>query len=208
VHDRFDDEAFQAARAVCLELFTVLGSYSHALVLVGGMAPYFLVDPSSDAMLGRTFDIDVGVDRRAVDEDAYARMEDLLTSRGYVRAAETNGLASRFRWIRTVRAGTREIAVAVDFLGVDDGVAGRRDPHQTVQGNLEALSAAGIEQALRDASEHTIEGQLPDGQHNKLVLRCTGIAGFITMKAHALSGRLKEKDAFDIVTVLAATRST
>ena len=43
-----------------------------------------------------------------------------------------------------------------------------------------------------------LEGILPDGALDKVEVKVAAIAPYIVMKAEALSGRLKEKDAYDI----------
>jgi hypothetical protein len=44
----------------------------------------------------------------------------------------------------------------------------------------------------------TLEGELPGGGRDTVSIRVASIGAFLCMKGHALDGRLKEKDAWDI----------
>ena len=93
--------------------------------------------------------------------------------------------------------GGREIKVQVDLLAGEYGGTGKSRRHQRVQ-DITPRKARGCDLAFEMTSEVNIEGTLPGGGKDRVVVRVAGIVPFIVMKAMALADRMKEKDAWDI----------
>ena len=70
-----------------MEVMTILRSYRNALVLIGGWAPYFLLEkhglPEARFRHVGSIDIDLVIDPEIVDEERYATITRLLLERGY-----------------------------------------------------------------------------------------------------------------------------
>ncbi|MBU2609705.1 MAG: hypothetical protein KJ606_01985 [Chloroflexi bacterium] len=115
----------------------------------------------------------------------------LLLSRGYRQGEQP------FVFFRTVQAGGREIEVEVDFLAGEYASAARGRRTQRVQ-DMRPRKARGCDLAIDLAAEVTLSGTLPDGAKDSVRLRVASIVPFLVMKAMTLSGRLMEKDAWDI----------
>jgi len=69
--------------------------------------------------------------------------------------------------------------------------------HQNVQ-EIKARKARGCDLAFEMTESITLEGTLPEGGKDSVVVRVAGIVPFLVMKAMAPADRLKTKDAWDI----------
>jgi hypothetical protein len=191
----------EASWSALLELAYCLGSYRHALVLVGGWVPYILLKDHgrSDVLFEHvgSIDIDLVVDPDQVDEREYATIEQIITDRGWARK-----VGRPFSFIRPVRSPVDgEVKdIKVDFLTTRPEELIGRDRVQEVQVDLQAFTSAPI--ALSHSMEVTLDGQLPDGGDLRTKIQMADVVGCIGMKGFALEGRYKEKDAYDIYSVV------
>jgi len=183
-------ETVEAARSVMLELVRLLGEYRDDLVIIGGWVPDLLLPGSGRKYIG-SIDVDLAVNHRKISEAGYRSILEHLTKRGYTRGDQP------YIFFRTVVVAGREIKVQVDLLAGEYGGTGKSRRHQRVQ-DIMPRKARGCDLAFEMASEVTIEGTLPGGGKDTVVVRVAGIVPFIVMKAMALTDRLKEKDAWDI----------
>ena len=93
--------------------------------------------------------------------------------------------------------GDQEIEVRVDFLAGEYAGTGRKHRTQRVQ-DMHPRKARGVDLAFEMPEKVTIRGRLPDGGEDETEIQVASIITFIVMKAIAMKGRLKEKDAWDI----------
>ena len=178
-------EAVAAARSVLVELTHLLGEYRDQIVLVGGWVPELLLG-AKEKHVG-SLDVDLANDHRDVPQDVYGTIQDILLVRGYERGREP------FMFVRRVG----DVLVQVDFLSGEYGGTGRWRRHQKVQ-EIKARKARGCDLAFELNTEVEIVGELPGGGVDRVRVRVASIVPFLVMKAAALRGRLKEKDAWDI----------
>lgn len=193
---RTEPRGVEAARRVTLEIFTILGDFGEGLTLIGGSAPPVLVgDPKGDPYLG-TLDVDVLIDPIEIPEEVYATIGGRLLDRGYV------GGEAPFQWLRTVRIDDQDIEVRVDLLAPETDRRGHGHRHEVVDHVVVARRLEGGE-LVRDSYERReVVGVLPDGRRNRIQIRVAAGASFIVLKALAMAGRDKAKDAYDIDFVL------
>lgn len=204
VSDHYNDDVMAAASSVLCELWTTLGKYRDALVLVGGGAPYYLLEkhkhPENDFRHVGTIDIDVAVDATKIDEDAYASIIDLLLKRGYVPKDDKLGRKVPASFLRTITIGEREFKVQVDFMTSHDA---RNHRHKEVQRDLHARMTRGCELAFSHNFAHSVTGTLPGNGDVTVEILVADVPAILTMKGIALGERYKEKDAYDIWAVIA-----
>jgi len=62
-----------------------------------------------------------------------------------------------------------------------------------------ARKTRGCDLAFADTVSVTVDGALPGSGRDRVVLSVAGVVPFLVMKGMALAGRLKEKDAYDIL---------
>lgn len=183
-------EAVEAARRVLLELTHLLGEYRDSMVIVGGWVPQLLLHNAPRQHVG-SLDIDVALNHRMLQERGYKTIKQLLLSRGY-RPSE-----QPFIFFRSVSIGDRTYEVEIDFLAGE--YSGTTPVHRTqkVQ-DIRPRKARGCDLAVELATETTLNGTLPGGGKDSVTIRVASIVPFLVMKAMALAGRLREKDAWDI----------
>lgn len=179
----------EAARRVMTELWQVLGAYRDAMVLIGGWVPDLLLPTAIPPHTG-SLDVDLLLDPGPLrDEDRYADLVVLLKGRGY---EETD---KPFKLAKSVEVDEQDpIRVEVDFLLP-------RKP-KTKRGKVlpefRAIEADGARFALGHKQALAFQGRMPDGRQNTVTLQVASLAAFIVMKAYALDGRDKAKDAYDL----------
>ncbi len=179
----------EAARRVIVELWQLLAAYRHAMVLVGGWVPDLLLPEASPPHTG-SIDVDLLLDPGPLRRGQYGELLQALADRGYERTKP-------FRFAKSVVVDDGEpIPVEVDFL-VPKGLMPR--PRSGAARGFRAIEADGAELAIESTEAARLEGSVPDGARHVVEVRVASVEAFIVMKAFALRGRLKEKDAYDIV---------
>jgi len=185
----YGERAVEAAREVIAELSEIIRRLGEPAVLVGGWVPE-LAFPDAEPRHVGSLDVDLLLDPDRLEPaqaDALARA---LKAHGYRRTEPP------FRYTRQVRVdGGEPIEVEVDLL-VPQGTPFR--VLSRAAASLRPAPAAGGALALRSRHRLPFEGTTPKGRrvHGDLVV--PGIGAWLVMKAHALAGRDKEKDAYDI----------
>lgn len=219
--DDYDGEITAASRSALAELMTVLGSYRKALVLIGGWAPYLILevfgeraafDPGAfEATVFDTgfvhvgsIDIDLVVDPAIIDEERYATIVELLLDRGYEAIPD-----SRYQFEKQIAppGGGPPHPIRVDFLTPRPLPGeGRKRRHRAVQRDLEARTLAGAEVALAHWFWYELEAALPGGGQARTRLKVSDVVGTLALKGLAIGDRYAEKDADDIYAVCAHFR--
>ncbi len=214
----YQDGITAASRSGLAEVMTVLGAYRDALVLIGGWAPYLILDhegqqePGLDNVLGEqesqerfdhvgSIDIDFVVDPGQVDADQYATIVELLENRGYTPCAE-----SKYQFEKTIRSPQdgQEYVIPVDFLTPRPLPGkGRSHRHRQIQQGLRARTLDGAEVALTHWFWYELDAQLPDGAQTRVRLKVVDVVGALALKGLAIGDRYVEKDAYDIYTLCA-----
>jgi len=194
-----------ASLSALLELSLTLGSYRDALVLVGGWAPFFLIDEfgrGGFAHIG-SIDIDIAVNPTSVRDDEYSAIVDLIQDRGYSIRHGRDGKPIPFSFEKEVRSMSdgRCYPISIDFLTcATDGPGDHR--HRRVQPSLPARITNGCDIAFDHNFEKEICGTLPGNGRSSARIKMLDIIGCIGMKGVVLGERYKEKDAYDIFSVI------
>lgn len=188
-----DQKLVEAAKAVMLEMHRLLGEYASDMAVVGGWVPPLLLPEAGETHVGSE-DVDVVMNHRKVNEEAYGRVVAILEKAGYYQ----KGSANPFQYFRDVpQSGGDPITVQVDFLAGEYAGSGTSRRHQEYQ-ELKARKARGADLVFEEDVRIRLEGRLPTGDRDSAEIRIAGVTAFLTMKAEALKGRQKDKDAYDI----------
>ena len=161
-----------AARAVLLEVLTVLGAYREATVLIGGWVPE-LTFP--DAGHVGSLDIDLALDEDRISNSEYDSILELLRNAGYRDSEKPN----QFERDVIVSSG-QTITVRLDLLAAEYGGSGRSNRHQRIQ-DIKARKARGADLAFQQPAKLTVTGTLPDGGTNTVTVRFAAIVPFLGM---------------------------
>jgi len=95
-----------------------------------------------------------------------------------------------------------EEQIQIDFLGPEYGGTPKNKRHQRVQEDFLLRKARGADVVFDHAITITLEGKLPSGAEGKMTMRIADIVGIITMKGISMGSRYKEKDAYDISSLI------
>ncbi|HAL62490.1 MAG TPA: hypothetical protein DCP08_08805 [Chloroflexi bacterium] len=199
----YSSELTQISKSVLVEAARVLGSYRNALVLIGGWAPYFILesygDPDVDFQHVGSIDIDLAVDPDVLDQTDYATMARLLSDRGYTLSEK-----EPFRWFRTVDDPItgEPVTTEVDFLCPPPPRGqGWKRRYRELQRGLRAHTLPGCQIAFRHFFPFAVSNVLPGGGLAEVEIKVAGVVSCLALKGLALADRLRPKDAYDIYTV-------
>jgi hypothetical protein len=189
----YDDAGSQAVHSVLLEIGQILGAYRDRFVVIGGSVPWLLFPQADPAHVG-TLDIDLSLDPQALGDGDYKHLVEALEAAGYQRAA--HGMRP-FQLRRTVRLdGHAAVPVIIDLLMPREAEFQRNRPPLLANFAVQKADGAGV--AMRSFVRHRLDGTMPDGRRNTVELKVASIPALLVMKGHALVGRDKHKDAYDI----------
>jgi len=134
----------------------------------------------------------------------YSTLERQLSGAGFTPSRNRSDEPEYFRWQRDVDG----VGVILEFFcAPEDTLPGRlrRRPHRQAGRRLSAFALRGAELAGRDCIAVRLEGDTLDGGGIRIVeVRVANLLPFLALKAFALDGRVKHKDAYDIVWTLNA----
>ncbi len=189
----YDDRTNVAVKSVLMEIGQILGSYKGKFAVVGGAVPWLLLDNEEMKHVG-TIDIDLGLDHEALNDGEYADLVKELIKHDYQQREELR----RFQLVRKIdiRDGGSTIEVIVDFLMPRDASVEKNEP--VLVEDFAVQKADGTDLALEFCELIRINGSMPNGGSNSVEIAVASIPALLGMKGHALAGRLKEKDAYDI----------
>lgn len=187
--DDYSSRATRAARKVMLELTRLLGEYRDNIVVVGGWVPELLIP--GQGHVGST-DVDLALDHEALSDPGYSTILEHLQARGYKQSHE-----QPFIFEREVEVDEQAISVQVDLMSGEYGGTGQSHRTQEVQ-DVRARKARGCDIAFQLSEAVELEDELPGGGIDRAEVRVASLPAFFVMKAMALNGRVKEKDAWDL----------
>ncbi|MEE8400608.1 MAG: hypothetical protein V3R86_00435 [Candidatus Hydrothermarchaeaceae archaeon] len=196
----------EVSKSVLIELMTALKSYSDALVLVGGWVPYFLLEKykredNPFEHIG-SIDIDIAVDPRIVSSDVYATIVEIIKDRGYAPRKDINGNIIQYSFERKINSpeDDKEYIISVDFLSTQFE---KQQRHRQVQQDLRARTMRGCTAVFKHYIRYELKGILPNNGETSVKMKIADVVGCITTKGIALGERYKEKDAYDIYSIVA-----
>lgn len=189
----YDDRTTAAVKAVLVEIGQILGSFKGKFAVVGGAVPWLLLENADMPHVG-TLDIDLDLHAEALGDGEYKTLVEALKGHGYEQREELR----RFQLVRQVPATDEgpPIDVVVDFLMPRDAEFVRNKP--PLIDNFAVQKADGADLALRFYQMVAVSGPMPDGGNNRVEIAVCSIPALLAMKGHAVNGRLKQKDSYDI----------
>jgi hypothetical protein len=190
-HD-YGQRQIEAARRVLIDLGQVLGSwFADSIVVVGGWVPDLLLPNSEEPHIG-SIDVDLALDADKLQQGRYAEIIRSLLATG--RYEKTDQLYKLHAAV-DLDDGGPVVVVEVDFLKAPMRRRGRK-VERLVPG-FRPLDADGCAAAFLRPEHVPIEGKMISGAQNRVNLLVASVPDFLVMKAHALAGRDKPKDAYD-----------
>lgn len=191
-HSEYSPRQTEAARRVLVDLGQVLAAFQDCLVVVGGWVPDLLLTQADEPHVG-SIDVDLALDAEKLNDGRYAELVALLlNTRRYFRADEQFKLYC----LVDLQDGQSAVRVDVDFLKPQEAKTEKNRP-PLVPG-FRPLDAGGCAAAFHSPELVVLAGQMIGGAQNTVRFRVASLPDFLVMKAFALAGRDKPKDAYDI----------
>lgn len=189
----YDGRTTAAVKSVLVEIGQILGSFQGKFAVIGGAVPWLLLDNEEMPHVG-TLDVDLGLDAEALGDGEYARLVEALMKHDYYQREDLR----RFQLIRQIPAtdGGDPIDVIVDFLMPRDAEIIKNQP--PLIEDFAVQRADGAELATQFFRMVAVRGTMPMGGTNLVEIAVCSIPALLAMKGHALNGRYKQKDAYDI----------
>ena len=193
-------EAIERVKAKCLTVAQVLGDeLMSQAVIVGGLVPTLLyLDAAPSAETGLhvgTLDLDLALDLVILDDERYEAISERLSRAKFSLDEKEDGRFRRQRW-------RSPNGILVDFLMPPvppDNKGGRL---QSLTQDLAAFTMRGLDMALTNPVPVALGGlDLAGRRVTRRILVCAPHV-FVVLKALAIAGRDKHKDAYDIYFVL------
>jgi hypothetical protein len=187
----YGDRQVEAARRVLVDLGQVLASFSDCIVLVGGWVPDLLLPDAPEPHVG-SIDVDLALDAEKLKGGRYADLlKLLLDTRRYELGTEHFQLVTKV----DLQDGGEPVQVEVEFLAPKEVKLKKNRPK--LLKDFRVLQADGCGVAFHAPVEMPLPGVNIRGDKNTVRLRLASLADFLVMKAHAIGGRDKPKDAYD-----------
>lgn len=189
----YEQRTTEAVRSVLVEMGQILGSYRGKFTVVGGSVPWLLLAADDMEHVG-TMDVDIALSAEALGDGEYAELVGSLVSHGY----HYHDGRRKFQLRRTVpdADGMGSIDVIVDFLMPRDATIVKNNP--PLVDDFAVIRASGADLAVKYFELVQVTGKMPNGGANQVEIAVCAIPAFLAMKGHALQGRYKQKDAYDI----------
>ncbi len=182
------DALVEAARRVMIEVWQILGSYSDAMVIVGGWVPELMISDPEIPHSG-SIDVDLLLDPSKLIDGRYETIVALLCEQGYKAVAD-----KPFQLQRAISIGSRRIRVDVDFLIPARSVAARG---KGLMGSFRPISLEGGAIALRNPTTKSVRALMPSGKPNTVSVTVAALGAFVVLKCLALQ-RNADKDPYDL----------
>lgn len=197
------DPEYVLARKVLLDALEALGAQRNAVVLVGAQAIYLHTGDADLAVAPYTTDGDVALDPSRLED--HPRLAEALREAGFVADAQHVGT-----WITNRPLRGRPTDVKIDLMVPEAvGGSGRRGARLGPHGNRAARKARGLEAALVDRQQRTIDA-LDDEDSRRFEVAVAGPSALLVAKLHKIAervdtpGRSEDKDALDVLRLLRA----
>lgn len=190
--DDYSDRQVEAARRVLVDLGQVLAAFMDCVVVVGGWTPDLLLPEADEPHVG-SIDVDLALDTAKLADGRYAELlKLLLDTKRYRKGAKDFQLVVEV----DLKDGEKPVLVEVEFLAPKE-VKLKKNKPKLLQ-DFRVLRADGCGVAFRAPVELKLPGQNVRGAKNTVRLRVASLADFVVMKAHAIGGRDKPKDTYDL----------
>lgn len=194
----YKSEQTELVQATCLYVATRLGDLMDELVVVGGLVPSLLIDPTglpedTSAHVG-TLDLDVGLKLALLDEGRYRSLTERLRDAGFAQDKTDGGLPTRQRW----RVVTGLGSVTVDFLIPPSRDTDQGGKLRDIEKDFAVIISPGLKLAFLDRRRVRLDGKTIFGGTASREVWVCGPGAFVVLKALAFKGRGENKDAYDL----------
>jgi predicted nucleotidyltransferase len=188
----YSPRQIEAAHRVLVDVGQVLASFVDCLVVVGGWIPDLLLTEADEPHIG-SIDVDLALDAAKLNEGRYAELlKLLLDTKRYKQGTKDFQLVVEV----DLKDGEKPVQVEVEFLAPKE-VKLKKNKPKLLPG-FRVLQAEACGAAFHAPQELPLSGKTVRGGTNTVRLRVASVSDFVVMKAHAIAGRDKPKDSYDL----------
>jgi hypothetical protein len=188
----YSERQIEAARRVLVDVGQVLAAFVDCLVVVGGWIPDLLLPEADEPHIG-SIDVDLALDVVKLNEGRYAELlKLLLDTKRYKKGTKDFQLVVEV----DLKDGEKPVSVEVEFLAPKEVKLKKNKPK--LLADFRVLQADGCGVAFHAPLELPLSGKTVRGATNTVRLRVASLSDFLVMKAHAIAGRDKPKDSYDL----------
>lgn len=183
-----------------LEVIDALKGYGSDVVVVGGWAPYFLLQKHGSDQAARhvgSLDGDLALNFKSIPEDKYETILETLQRLGYVQRKNAQGKDLPASFEKTTKVDETPFTMQIDFLAGEYGGTAKNHRHQKVQDIL-AHKGRGTDFVFDNYYKEEIHGRFPNGAEVRVSVFFANEASVFAMKGVAIGQRTKAKDYYDI----------
>lgn len=188
----YSDRQVHAAHRVLVDIGQVLAAFHDSIVVVGGWVPDLLVHDADPKHIG-SIDVDLALDAAKLNDGRYAELLKLLLDTGRYQMGD-----KAFQLVTEVpqEDGGAPVQVEVEFLASSEVKMPKN--HPKLIEDFRVLQFPACAAAFQAPVDTEIVGQMTLGAENRVRLRVASLPDFMIMKAHAIDGRDKPKDVYDL----------
>lgn len=188
----YGDRQVKAARRVLVDLGQVLAGFRDCVVVIGGWVPDLLAPDADEPHIG-SIDVDLAIDAEKLSDGRYAELLKLLLDTGRYRRGD-----KEFQLVVEVALddGQKPVQVEVEFLAPKAVELAKNVPK--LLAGFRVLQVAATNGVFSHPVEISLSGRNVRGATNTVRLRTASAADALMMKAHAIDGRDKPKDVYDL----------
>ena len=159
----------------------------------GGRLDVGLIVPDEEEPHVGSIDVDLALDAAKLNDGRYAELVKLLLDTKRYRPGE-----KAFQLVVDVdlNDGENPVQVEVEFLAPKEVKLEKHTPK--LLADFRVLQVEAASEAFRSPVELKLPGQNVRGAKNTVTLRVASLADFLVMKSHAIGGRDKPKDTYDL----------
>lgn len=197
---QYQQDQTEISLSMLLEVIDALKGYGSDVVVVGGWAPYFLLQKHGSDQATRhvgSLDGDLALNFRSIPEDKYETILETLRRIGYVQRRNAQGKNIPASFEKTIQVGETPFTMQIDFLAGEYGGTAKNHRHQKVQEML-AHKGRGTDLVFDNYYKEEIQGTFPNGAEVHVSLFVANELAVFAMKGVAIAQRTKAKDYYDI----------
>jgi hypothetical protein len=186
--------------SMLLEVIDALKGYGTDIVVVGGWAPYFLLQKlgskEAEQHVG-SLDGDFALNFQRIPEDKYETILETLNRLGYSQRKSTSGKAVPASFEKTVKIGETTFTMQIDFLAGEYGGTAQNHRHQEVQ-DLLARKGRGTDLVFDNFYANDVQGRFLNGADVRVRVIFANEIAMFAMKGVTIAQRTKAKDYYDV----------
>jgi hypothetical protein len=196
----YPQDQIEISLSMLLEVIDALKGYGSDVVVVGGWAPYFLLQKhgadQAEQHVG-SLDGDLALNFKSIPEDKYETILETLQRLGYEQRKNAQGREIPASFEKTIKLGDTPFTMQIDFLAGEYGGTAKNHRHQKVQDML-AHKGRGTDLVFDNYYKEEIQGRFPNGAEVRVSVFIANEVSVFAMKGVAIAQRTKAKDYYDL----------